>query len=211
MTEAETENGNPALEEAARELQAARHDAQVAYDCIALGDIDRAHTHALTAKVAADAAMTALAAALEPVEAGPAGRRLTLRWTTRSYRLRRGSTPGAGPGSPSGRARWSRTPIHRSRRIVGRFCAQIARRTGLRLAPVHGDTAPAEPSVTIELAAAREPAGLPAPAGLPRSATLPTPASRRAAATRPTNATRWWSRTVGCCCARRNRSASRAA
>ena len=64
MTEAQTENDNPALEEAARELQAASHDAQVAYDCIALGDIDRAHTHALTAKVAADAAMTALAAAM---------------------------------------------------------------------------------------------------------------------------------------------------
>jgi hypothetical protein len=64
MTEEQTENDNPALEEAARELQAASHDAQVAYDCIALGDIDRAHTHALTAKVAAEAAMTALAAAM---------------------------------------------------------------------------------------------------------------------------------------------------
>ena len=64
MTEAQTENSNPALDEAARELQAASHDAQVAYDCIALGDIDRAHTHALTAKVAAEAAMTALAAAM---------------------------------------------------------------------------------------------------------------------------------------------------
>ena len=64
MTEAQTENDNPALEEAARELQAASHDAQVAYDCIALGDIDRAHTHALTAKIAADAAVTALAAEL---------------------------------------------------------------------------------------------------------------------------------------------------
>jgi hypothetical protein len=64
MTEAQTENDNPALEEAARELQAASHDAQVAYDCIALGDLDRAHTHALTAKVAAEAAMTALAAAM---------------------------------------------------------------------------------------------------------------------------------------------------
>lgn len=64
MTEPETDNGNAALEQATRELQAARHDAQVAYDCIALGDIDRAHTHALTAKVAADAAVTALAAAL---------------------------------------------------------------------------------------------------------------------------------------------------
>ena len=64
MTEPETESGSPAIEEASRELQAARHDAQVAFDCIALGDLDRAHTHALTAKVAADAAVTALAAAL---------------------------------------------------------------------------------------------------------------------------------------------------
>jgi len=64
MTEPESENTSPALEEASRELQAATHDAQVAFDCIALGDIDRAHTHALTAKVAADAAVTALAAAL---------------------------------------------------------------------------------------------------------------------------------------------------
>jgi hypothetical protein len=70
MTEAETENGNPVLEEASRELQAARHDAQVAFDCIALGDIDRAHTHALTAKIAADAAVTALAAALGQSEPG---------------------------------------------------------------------------------------------------------------------------------------------
>ena len=29
------------------------HDAQVAFDCIALGELDRAHTHALTARVAA--------------------------------------------------------------------------------------------------------------------------------------------------------------
>jgi len=64
MTEPESANTSPALEEASRELQAATHDAQVAFDCIALGDIDRAHTHALTAKVAADAAVTALAAAL---------------------------------------------------------------------------------------------------------------------------------------------------
>ena len=64
MTEPQAEDSSPALEEAFRELQAAGHDAQVAYDCIALGDIDRAHTHALTAKVAADAAVTALAVAL---------------------------------------------------------------------------------------------------------------------------------------------------
>lgn len=69
MTEPQTENSSPALEEASRELQAARHDAQVAFDCIALGDLDRAHTHALTAKVAADAAVTALAAELGQTEA----------------------------------------------------------------------------------------------------------------------------------------------
>jgi hypothetical protein len=63
MTGPQTEN-SPALEEASRELQAAAHDAQVAFDCIALGEFDRAHTHALTAKVAADAAVTALAAEL---------------------------------------------------------------------------------------------------------------------------------------------------
>jgi hypothetical protein len=64
MIEPETEPGNPALTEAARELQSAGHDAQVAFDCIVLGDLDRAHTHALTARVAADAAVTALAEAL---------------------------------------------------------------------------------------------------------------------------------------------------
>ena len=60
----EPERSSPALMEAARELQAAEHDAQVAFHCIALGEIDRAHTHALTSRVAVDAAVTALAAAL---------------------------------------------------------------------------------------------------------------------------------------------------
>ncbi|MGD0066635.1 MAG: hypothetical protein ABSB76_24710 [Streptosporangiaceae bacterium] len=64
MLEQETEGSTPALQEAARELQAAQHDAQVAFDCIALGEVDRAHTHALTARVAVDAAVTALTAAL---------------------------------------------------------------------------------------------------------------------------------------------------
>ena len=59
---------SPALEQAARELRAAEHDTRVAYDCIALGDLDRAHTHALTARVAVDAAVTALMAVL--AEAG---------------------------------------------------------------------------------------------------------------------------------------------
>ena len=64
MVEPDIEDDSPALAEATRELQAAKHDAQVAFDCIALGELDRAHTHALTARVAADAAVTALAAAL---------------------------------------------------------------------------------------------------------------------------------------------------
>jgi hypothetical protein len=62
----EPESSNPALQEAARELQAAEHDAQVAFDCIALGEVDRAHTHA---------AVTALAAALTdqaPADHAPA-------------------------------------------------------------------------------------------------------------------------------------------
>ena len=73
---------------------------------------------------------------------------------------------GCGPGfafRPGTVVAYADTPIAP---VVGRFCAQIARRTGLRLTPVHGDTAPAEPSVTIELAATREPAALPAPAAL---------------------------------------------
>ena len=60
----EEPESSPALQEAMRELQAAEHDAQVAFDCIALGEVDRAHTHALTARVAIDAAVTALTAAL---------------------------------------------------------------------------------------------------------------------------------------------------
>ncbi len=53
MSKAETGNRSSVLEEAARELEAA-----------ALGELDRAHTSALTARVAADAAVTALQAAL---------------------------------------------------------------------------------------------------------------------------------------------------
>jgi hypothetical protein len=64
MTNSETEQNSPVLDQAARELQAAQHDARVAFDCIALGDLDRAHTHALTARVEVDAAVTALVAAL---------------------------------------------------------------------------------------------------------------------------------------------------
>jgi hypothetical protein len=52
------------LEEAARELEAAIHDARVAFDCIGLGEMDRAHTSAVTARVAIDAAVTAMQAVL---------------------------------------------------------------------------------------------------------------------------------------------------
>ena len=64
MTQGQAGRPNPVLEEASRELEAAAHDAQVAFDCIALGELNRAHTTALTARVAADAAVTALQAAL---------------------------------------------------------------------------------------------------------------------------------------------------
>lgn len=52
------------LGEAARQLQLAEHDARVAFDCVGLGELDRAHTHAITARAAADAAENLLRAAL---------------------------------------------------------------------------------------------------------------------------------------------------
>jgi hypothetical protein len=59
------------LEEASRQLEQAIHDAQVAFDCIGLGHIDRAHTNAITARAAADAAETALRAALRDTNTVP--------------------------------------------------------------------------------------------------------------------------------------------
>jgi hypothetical protein len=55
---------SPVLQEAMRELESAIHDARVAFDCIALGEFDRAHTSAVTARIAIDAAVTAVQAAL---------------------------------------------------------------------------------------------------------------------------------------------------
>ena len=55
---------DPMLQEATRELEAAIHDARVAFDCIGLGELDRAHTSAVTARVAIDAAVTAVQTAL---------------------------------------------------------------------------------------------------------------------------------------------------
>jgi len=59
--------------DASLQLEQAAHDARVAFDCIALGDLDRAHTHAITARAAIDAAVTIVAVALEsapPVASG---------------------------------------------------------------------------------------------------------------------------------------------
>ncbi len=50
--------------------------------------------------------------------------------------------------------------------VVGRFCAQVTRRTGLRLTPVQDSAPPDGPSVTIELAADPGLDAIPAPAGL---------------------------------------------
>jgi hypothetical protein len=54
----------PMLQEAARELESAIHDARVAFDCIGLGEIERAHESAVTARVAIDAAVIAVEAVL---------------------------------------------------------------------------------------------------------------------------------------------------
>lgn len=70
------------LDEAARQLELAAHDNQVAFDCIGLGDIERAHTHAITARAAADAAEVALRIALTeltPEEAERAGEKAMAR------------------------------------------------------------------------------------------------------------------------------------
>ena len=67
------EGGSPMLTEATRELEAAIHDARVAFDCIGLGELDRAHTSAVTARAAIDAAVTALQAALAQIAREPAG------------------------------------------------------------------------------------------------------------------------------------------
>lgn len=68
----DSEGGSPILEEAARELEAAIHDARVAFDCIGLGALDRAHTSAVTARTAIDAAVIAVQAALAQTASAPA-------------------------------------------------------------------------------------------------------------------------------------------
>jgi hypothetical protein len=66
------------LDEAARQLRSTVHDAQVAFDCVGLGDLERAHLHVITARTAADAAEAALREALarmSPEEAATEGER----------------------------------------------------------------------------------------------------------------------------------------
>ena len=64
MTISETGNDTVDLDEAARQLEQAAHDAQVAYDAIGLGNLDWVHAYAITARVAADSAENCLRAAL---------------------------------------------------------------------------------------------------------------------------------------------------
>jgi hypothetical protein len=61
-----SDTSHPAVDvtEAARQLQQAAHDAQVAYDCIGLGDLARAQTYTITARASVDAADTILRMAL---------------------------------------------------------------------------------------------------------------------------------------------------
>jgi len=59
------------VSEAARQLELAVHDAQVSFDCIALGTMDRAHTHAITARAAVDAAEVILRAYLSADDGQP--------------------------------------------------------------------------------------------------------------------------------------------
>jgi putative intracellular protease/amidase len=58
------ESHNVDLTEAARQLEQAAHDVRVAFDCLALDEIDRAHTHTITARAAVDAAEYAIRVAL---------------------------------------------------------------------------------------------------------------------------------------------------
>jgi hypothetical protein len=44
------------IDEAVRQLDLAAHDVAVASSCIALGDLNEAHTNVITARAAADAA-----------------------------------------------------------------------------------------------------------------------------------------------------------
>jgi hypothetical protein len=65
MSVADNSHRRVDVNEAARQLEQAAHDARVAYDAIRLGNLDWAHTNAITARAAADAAENTLRAALQ--------------------------------------------------------------------------------------------------------------------------------------------------
>ncbi|MGO8960101.1 MAG: hypothetical protein ACLQFR_22435 [Streptosporangiaceae bacterium] len=62
---AEQLHGAVDVDEAVRQLELAAHDVAVAAGCIGLGDLDRAHTSVITARVAVDAAEDILRVALD--------------------------------------------------------------------------------------------------------------------------------------------------
>lgn len=62
------------LEEASRQLEAAIHDARVSFDCILLEELDRAHTNAITARAAVDAAEQAIRVEFEKQTADEAAK-----------------------------------------------------------------------------------------------------------------------------------------
>ncbi|HEX2316536.1 MAG TPA: hypothetical protein VHJ17_22525 [Thermomonospora sp.] len=62
------------LDEAARQLKLAVHDAQVAFDCLGLGDLERAQEHSITARAAVDAATLSLQEALRSMTPEEAAR-----------------------------------------------------------------------------------------------------------------------------------------
>jgi hypothetical protein len=57
-------HGSVDIDEAVRQLELAAHDIAVASSCIALGDLNEAHTNVITARAAADAAEEILHVAL---------------------------------------------------------------------------------------------------------------------------------------------------
>jgi hypothetical protein len=63
------------LEEATRQLQQAIHDAQVAFDCVGIGELERAHMNVITARAAIDSAELTLSKALQDMSPEEAARK----------------------------------------------------------------------------------------------------------------------------------------
>jgi hypothetical protein len=60
VSESPEPHGAVDIGDAAWQLEQATHDTHVVFDCIALGELDRAHPHATTARTAVGAAVTIL-------------------------------------------------------------------------------------------------------------------------------------------------------